>query len=290
MALRHFQHGGMHQRFRISRAWCWPLQHVDERIEQRKNLPGYGACWPTGVERLLASNLKPVGQDLVAVLAQSAGNRRDVTALSVTLRSSRYHVRRHDKFGTVLDRRHARVYRAASRPASIRQAAGVAPPRALYPTSPWASPGMLVAASTARQRVAAGGRELWHVTCRLGVTMTRILIVDDDAAVRSVVSQALAQDGYEVDAVANGRQALAAFREHPPDALVLDLEMPVMDGPTLMHSLRERPEWGRVPLVVVSGTDGAGEAAPRLGARACLRKPFDLSDLVHTIKQVAPPT
>ena len=120
--------------------------------------------------------------------------------------------------------------------------------------------------------------------------MTRILIVDDDAAVRSVVSEALADDGYQVDAAGNGRQALAAFREHCPDALVLDLEMPVMDGPTLMRTLRERTKWGRVPLVVVSGRDGAAEAAPRLGARACLHKPFELSDLLQTIEQVAPPS
>jgi CheY-like chemotaxis protein len=71
---------------------------------------------------------------------------------------------------------------------------------------------------------------------------------------------------------------------------VLDLEMPVMVGPTLMRTLRERTTWGRVPLVVVSGTDGAAEAAPRLGTRACLNKPFELSDLLHTIEQVVPPS
>ncbi len=60
--------------------------------------------------------------------------------------------------------------------------------------------------------------------------MTRILVVDDDAAVRSVVTEALLEDGYQVDAAGNGRQALAAFREHRPDALVLDLEMPIMNG------------------------------------------------------------
>ena len=122
-----------------------------------------------------------------------------------------------------------------------------------------------------------------------GRAMTRILVVDDDAAVRSVVSEALVQDGYQVDAAGNFRQALAAFREHRPDALVLDLEMPIMDGPTLMRTLRERTKWGRVPLVVVSGTDGATDAAPRLGARACLHKPFELSELLHTLEQVAPP-
>ena len=119
--------------------------------------------------------------------------------------------------------------------------------------------------------------------------MTRVLVVDDDAAVRNVITDALLEDGYQVDGACNGRQALAAFRKCRPDALVLDLEMPVMDGPTLMRTLRERTKWGRVPLVVLSGTVGAGEAAPRLGARACLNKPFELSELLHSLEEVAPP-
>ena len=55
--------------------------------------------------------------------------------------------------------------------------------------------------------------EPWHAVCPLGRAMTRILVVDDDAAVRSVVTEALLEDGYQVDAAGNGRQALAAFRE-----------------------------------------------------------------------------
>ena len=117
--------------------------------------------------------------------------------------------------------------------------------------------------------------------------MTRILVVDDDAAVRSAVTDALRQDGYQVDAACNGQQALAAFGKHRPDALVLDLDMPIMDGPTLMRTLRERTKWGRVPLVVVSGSDDT-KAGRRLGARACLTKPFDLNELLHDVERVAP--
>jgi CheY-like chemotaxis protein len=119
--------------------------------------------------------------------------------------------------------------------------------------------------------------------------MTRILVVDDDPGIRSVVGDALRQDGYQVDAVGNGRQALAAFGKHRPDALVLDLEMPVMDGPTLVRTLRERTKWGAVPLVVVSGTAGAVNAGPQLGARACLSKPFELSELLRSVERVVLP-
>jgi CheY-like chemotaxis protein len=120
--------------------------------------------------------------------------------------------------------------------------------------------------------------------------MTRILVIDDDPAIRSVVGDALRQDGYQVDAAANGQQALTAFGKHRPDALVLDLEMPVMDGATLVRTLRERTKWGKVPLVVVSGTVGAAEIGSRLGARACLTKPFELSELLDDVERVAPPS
>jgi CheY-like chemotaxis protein len=118
--------------------------------------------------------------------------------------------------------------------------------------------------------------------------MTRILVVDDDPGVRAVVSDALRLDGYEVDAVANGRQALAAMGRQRPAAVVLDLAMPQMDGPTLVRTLRDQTRWGRVPLVVLSGTPGVGVTSARLGARACLRKPFQLSDLLSAVEQVAP--
>jgi CheY-like chemotaxis protein len=123
---------------------------------------------------------------------------------------------------------------------------------------------------------------------RLVPNMTHILVVDDDPGVRTVVSDALRQDGYQVDAVGNGQQALAAFGKHRPDALVLDLQMPIMDGPTLVRTLRERTKWGAIPLVVVSGAVGAAEAGPQLGARACLTKPFDLSELLRSVERVAP--
>jgi DNA-binding response OmpR family regulator len=119
--------------------------------------------------------------------------------------------------------------------------------------------------------------------------MTRILVVDDDPSVRSVVKDALQQDGYQVDTVSTGRQVLAAFARHRPALLVLDLAMPEMDGPRLVRTLRDQTRWGRVPLVVLSGIPQAPEVGARLGARACVRKPFDLQELLATVEQVAPP-
>jgi CheY-like chemotaxis protein len=118
--------------------------------------------------------------------------------------------------------------------------------------------------------------------------MTRILVADDDDGVRSVLRDALRQDGYEVDAVCNGRQVLASMARHRPALLVLDLNMPQLDGPALVRTLRDQTRWGGVPLVVLSGASDAVEIATKLGARACVRKPFDLNRLLLAVEEVAP--
>ena len=60
----------------------------------------------------------------------------------------------------------------------------------------------------------------------------QVLIVEDDAAIRSMLQDLLRESGYAVDSACNGLQALTAFWRHRPEVLVLDLAMPVMDGPT----------------------------------------------------------
>jgi CheY-like chemotaxis protein len=65
--------------------------------------------------------------------------------------------------------------------------------------------------------------------------------------------------------------------------------MPDIDGPCLVRTLRDQTCWGRVPLVVVTEGAQAAEVGARLGARACVRKPFDLQQLLTTVEQVVPP-
>jgi CheY-like chemotaxis protein len=119
--------------------------------------------------------------------------------------------------------------------------------------------------------------------------MTRILVADDDASVRNVVHDALRQQGYEVDAVCNGRQALTAIARQRPALVVLDLEMPELDGPGLVRTLRDQTCWGSMPLVVLSAAAEAQAIGQRLGARASLRKPFDLERLLDAVEEAAPP-
>ena len=117
--------------------------------------------------------------------------------------------------------------------------------------------------------------------------MCHILVVDDDSDVRSILADAFRQAGYEVDCACNGVQALTAFRRHRPDAMVLDLAMPVMDGQTLVTTLRNQTKWGAVPVVVISGQSDPTTLGALLGARACFEKPLDLCSLLECVQAIA---
>lgn len=82
-----------------------------------------------------------------------------------------------------------------------------------------------------------------------------VLVVDDDDHTRSVLRQALAGSGFKVDEAPHGRSALAWLDRNRPDAIVLDLVMPEMDGFELVDELRRRPEWRDIPVVVVTAMD-----------------------------------
>ncbi|MBO6939197.1 MAG: response regulator [Deltaproteobacteria bacterium] len=114
----------------------------------------------------------------------------------------------------------------------------------------------------------------------------RVLVAEDDPAIRRMMVAALRADGVEVDEVADGAaliEQLASLllrsgRRDGYDLLVVDLRMPRMDGLQVLAGLR-RGGW-RAPVVVVTADPHPGtcERAVRLGARAVFRKPFDLDD------------
>jgi signal transduction histidine kinase/DNA-binding response OmpR family regulator/HAMP domain-containing protein len=82
-----------------------------------------------------------------------------------------------------------------------------------------------------------------------------VLLVEDDEPTRAAMRQALTAAGWKVDETAHGRAALAALAEAIPDAIVLDLVMPEMDGFEFVTQLRRRPEWRGIPVVVVTAMD-----------------------------------
>lgn len=118
--------------------------------------------------------------------------------------------------------------------------------------------------------------------------MPRILLVDDDDAVREILRKALVAAGHEVDEASNGDLAIAAYRRQAADLVITDLVMPDKDGlETIMELRRMDPS---VRVVAMSGggrTLGPGqlylESARALGARQILSKPFTVGALLKAI-------
>jgi len=118
----------------------------------------------------------------------------------------------------------------------------------------------------------------------------RVLVVDDDEQLRYVLRETMSEDGYEVEAASNGREALAIIERWPPDLIVLDLMMPVMDGESFRQEQRRLGLAEQVPLIVLSASREMRSAAERVGAAASVPKPFDLDDLLETVNRLASPT
>jgi CheY-like chemotaxis protein len=116
--------------------------------------------------------------------------------------------------------------------------------------------------------------------------MKRILIVDDEPTIRKLVAEALREAGYHVDLAANGAEALHIMRRRLPHAIVLDLMMPQLDGSGFVELMRLNPRFAAVPLVLASAAYDATDAARRMGARACLAKPFEIDVLLQTIAEL----
>jgi len=114
----------------------------------------------------------------------------------------------------------------------------------------------------------------------------RILVVEDDAATRAVLSEALVDAGYDVIAAEHGAAALGAIDEtQTPDLILLDLNMPHIDGRGFMDCLRARPESLDTPVIVVTGTPNT-KLAYDAGRVRVVGKPFDMQMLLGVIRLV----
>ena len=108
----------------------------------------------------------------------------------------------------------------------------------------------------------------------------KVLVIDDDAAVVRMLRLTLRDGGYDVDTAANGQEALQNLDESEADAIVLDLQMPVMDGRRFYGELRAM---GNDTPVLILSADGARRAQVELGAQSYLDKPFHPQDLLDAV-------
>jgi len=114
-----------------------------------------------------------------------------------------------------------------------------------------------------------------------------ILVVEDDPGIRQGIADFLGFEGYAVDVAVNGEEALTYLRQRRPSLLVLDLVMPVMNGPQLLERLRSERIAEGVPVAIMTAAMPGASTLP--AADAYLSKPFDLDELLQVVGRHAGP-
>jgi len=117
--------------------------------------------------------------------------------------------------------------------------------------------------------------------------VNHILIVDDDPAIRDVVSDILEMSDYCVKTACNGAEALARIRDDRPSAVLLDLMMPVMNGWEFLREYKVVAAVAPVPVVIMSAAQDASQAVDELGAQAFLAKPFEIETILAIVGRLA---
>lgn len=112
----------------------------------------------------------------------------------------------------------------------------------------------------------------------------RILVVDDDKAVRDSLRRALVLEGYDVDLAADGAEALKSLTQASPDAMILDLQLPDIDGLEVCRRLRSLGD--RTPVLMLTARDAINDRVEGLdaGADDYLVKPFNLAELFARLR------
>ena len=114
----------------------------------------------------------------------------------------------------------------------------------------------------------------------------RVLVAEDDRELRATISEYLQGEGFDVVAAQNGAEAMAAARAERPDVLVLDLNMPRMDGSEVLEAWTASAELKDVPVLLVSARPELTQVAERYQVRASLAKPFDMDVVCAVIEQL----
>lgn len=111
-----------------------------------------------------------------------------------------------------------------------------------------------------------------------------ILVVDDSEEIRDIVVETLIDEGYAVACAGNGAVALAMLERTNPVLVLLDLNMPILDGWGFARCLAARPM--HIPIVIVTATENIALHAEAMGAAGYIRKPFALDELLGMVARV----
>jgi DNA-binding response OmpR family regulator len=115
-----------------------------------------------------------------------------------------------------------------------------------------------------------------------------VLIVDDEANIVAALEYLLQRSGYEVRSAPNGEEALRQLESFGPDLVLLDVMMPQRSGYDVCQRIRERPEWNRIRILMLSarGRDAEVNKGLSLGADLYITKPFSNAELVARIGEL----
>ncbi len=119
---------------------------------------------------------------------------------------------------------------------------------------------------------------------------TRLLLVEDTPFLRAIFGRLLRLQGFEVNEVNDGQEALECLADFRPNLVLTDMMMPRMNGVELISELRARPETAELPVLAITA-DGSGQAeseARRAGASDFILKPVDLPELLARINRLVP--
>jgi CheY-like chemotaxis protein len=114
----------------------------------------------------------------------------------------------------------------------------------------------------------------------------RILIIDDEYDILQALRGILEDEGYDVVACSNARDALGRIREIRPDLCLVDVMMPYMSGFEVVNTLGDIPEVARVPVILMSAVRPSADKLANGRVRMFLQKPFDLDDLLDKVGQI----
>ena len=117
-----------------------------------------------------------------------------------------------------------------------------------------------------------------------------ILVVEDQADNRRILRDLLSNAGYELIEAESGEEALTAVEAQRPDLILMDIQLPVMDGYEATRRIRSKPELKSIPIIAVTSYALAGDEAKALaiGCNAYIAKPFELATLMNAVKRYLP--
>ena len=111
-----------------------------------------------------------------------------------------------------------------------------------------------------------------------------LLVADDEPTILLLLDEAFSDEGYEVMTASNGIDALALIARNKPQAMILNINMPLMSGIEVVRSIRELSYV--IPCIIITAALNGMRQAQEIGADSCVEKPFDIQYLITTVGEV----